>query len=271
MRIFLNGKPIDTYAADIVTLKKEHGFSDSCVSVLNGFGTDDGVLHENDRVHLLDKNKLPDKDTLEELLYARHTPLLHEKIKNACVGIAGLGGLGSNIAVSLARTGIGRLVIADFDIVEPTNLNRQQYLIRHLGMNKTDALESIINEINPYVKITKANVQVTKENAPEIFRDCLVVCEALDNAQSKSMLVDTLLENTSAAVVAASGLAGYGDANMIKTRKLGSRLILCGDGISEAACGVGLMAPRAAICAGHQANAVLNILAEKMYRKDDSI
>lgn len=263
MRIFINGKPVDTQAADMAELIKEQGFGDSCVSVLNGFGTDEGALHENDRVHLLDKTKLPDKDTLEELLYARHTPLLHEKFKNACVGIAGLGGLGSNIAVSLARTGIGRLVIADHDIVDPTNLNRQQYFIKHLGMFKTDALESIIRDINPYVDITKANVRLTKENAPEIFKDCSVVCEALDNAEGKSMLVDTLLQNTSARVVAASGLAGYEDANMIKTRKLGSRLILCGDGMTEAECGVGLMAPRAAICAGHQANAVLNILAEQ--------
>lgn len=261
MNIFLNGKQIITSSQSINALRSEYGFPEGSITILNGFGVQDSALSENDRVHILEKGTMPDKDTLEELLYARHTPMIQDKFKKACVGIAGLGGLGSNIAVNLARTGIGRLVIADHDTVDPTNLNRQQYRIRHLGMYKTDALKAELGEINPYVEIINVNRKVTEENAAEIFGGCDIVCEAFDNAECKAMLVNTLLEKLpEVKVVAASGLAGLGSCNDIRTRKIVSRLIICGDGVSEAGCGTGLMAPRAAVCAGHQSNAVLQLI-----------
>ena len=264
MKISLNGKSYIAEVTSLSELKKIMGFEEeNTVCVLNGFQTSqDAVLNENDSVFLIKKGVMPDRQELEMLMCARHTPELHECFKKAKIGIAGCGGLGSNIAVSLARSGIGTLVIADFDIVEPTNLNRQQYFIKHLGMLKTDALKSLISEINPYVEVQAVNEKITEDNVLEIFGECDIVCEAFDNPLSKAMIVNTLLEqNKEIKVISGSGMAGLESCNLIKTKKIGNRLIICGDGITQAENGVGLMAPRVAVCAGHQANAVLQILS----------
>lgn len=264
MEISLNGKKYITNAHCLSELKKTTGFNESSViCILNGFQTSQDVeLYENDIVFFAEKGVMPKKDELEMLMCARHTPKLHNCFKKAKVGIAGCGGLGSNIAISLARSGIGKLVIADFDIVEPTNLNRQQYFVKHLGMLKTDALKGLIADINPYVEVETVNRKINESNAIEVFGSCNIVCEAFDNPVSKAVLVNTLLEQSSdIKVVSGSGMAGIEDCNLIKTKKIGQRLVICGDGISEAKEGAGLMAPRVAVCAGHQANAVLRILS----------
>lgn len=192
---------------------------------------------------------------------ARHTPRVHEKVKKARVAVAGLGGLGSNITISLARTGVGHLHLIDFDIVEPSNLNRQQYKISHLGMYKTDAIKKEIEEINPYITVTTECVRVTEENAAALFKDDDIICEAFDNPESKSLLVNTILEAfPEKAIVAASGMAGYESGNLIKTRRISKNFYLCGDGVTDAKIGRGLMAPRVSICAGHQANMVLRLI-----------
>jgi sulfur carrier protein ThiS adenylyltransferase len=192
---------------------------------------------------------------------ARHTPGVHARLKEAVVGIAGAGGLGSAIAVALARVGVGRLIIADFDVVEPSNLNRQQYFIDQIGQLKTEALAANLARINPYISVESHPVLLTAGNTPAIFAPCRVVVEAFDRADQKALLVETVLERLPAAtVIAASGLAGYGPNNSITTRRISSRLYLVGDGASEARPGSGLMAPRVGIAASHQANQVVRCI-----------
>lgn len=263
MNITLNGKEYSFFGRTLHELSLRCGFGgNDTVSVINGFQTAEDVpLNEGDSVFLLKKGVMPPEDELEELMCARHTPQVHKKFKSSCVGIAGCGGLGSNIAVMLARSGVGRLIIADFDVVEPTNLNRQMFMIRHLGMYKTEALKSLIKEINPYISVETHCVKITEENATEIFGCCDVVCEAFDDPDGKAMLVNTLLsKNKTVKIAAASGLAGLSSCNDISTRRIGERLVICGDGVSAAENGVGLMAPRVAVCAGHQANAALSFI-----------
>jgi sulfur carrier protein ThiS adenylyltransferase len=237
------------------------------VLILNGFpASADSLLHEGDEVFLILRGEIPTEAELEGLMAARHTPGVHARLKAATVGIAGVGGLGSAVAVALARVGVGRLVIADFDVVEPSNLNRQQYFIDQIGLPKVEALAANLQRINPYVAVIPHPALLDPTNIPVIFDSCSIVVEAFDRADMKAMLVDTVLtQMQGVTVVAASGLAGYGPNNAITTRKITSRLYLCGDGASEAQPGQGLMAPRVAIAAGHQANQVIRIiLGEKL-------
>ena len=201
------------------------------------------------------------REEMESMMIERHTKAVHEKLQKAEVAIAGLGGLGSHIAVSLVRAGIGHLYLVDFDKVEISNLNRQYYRDCHIGRYKTEALEEELKEINPWVDIKINTVRVTEKNAPEIFGKYSVVCEAFDRPEAKAMLVNTLLPQfPSMKIIGASGMAGYQDANLIETKRVMNRFYLCGDrqnGIETGAC---LMAPRVMICAGHQANKVLELL-----------
>ena len=208
-------------------------------------------------------SQVPLYEEFETAMEERHTPELHKKLKNAVVGVAGLGGLGSNIAIILARLGIGKLILADFDCVELLNLNRQQYFIKHIGMKKCDAIKEIIKEINPYIHIVTYNQKIDEKNALEIFSECSIVCEAFDNPDSKAMLVNTIMcKSDKIKLIASSGMAGYEICNDIVTRKINDRFYLCGDGISGAEKGRSLMAPRVAVCAGHQANQVIRLIAE---------
>jgi sulfur carrier protein ThiS adenylyltransferase len=173
-----------------------------------------------------------------------------------------LGGLGSNIAVMLARIGVGKLLLVDFDKVEPSNLNRQYYDVSHLGMLKTDALKSQIDKINPFIETETRAEKITEENIIEIFKDYGIVCEAFDNPQNKAILTNTLLESGQKKIVAASGMAGHDSSNKIKTRRMFKNLYLCGDAEPAKYDGNGFMAPRVIICAGHQANMALRLLLE---------
>jgi sulfur carrier protein ThiS adenylyltransferase len=235
---------------------------DADILILNGFPAPaDSLLSEGDAVFLIRRGEQPTEEELEYLMASRHTPGVHARLKGATVGIAGVGGLGSAIAVALARIGVGRLIVVDFDVVEPSNLNRQQYFIDQLGMYKADALCDNLRRINPYVKVESHRVMLGPDNIPSIFADCSIVVEAFDRADMKAMLVDTVLTGMpQATVVAASGLAGYGPNNDITTRRVSRRLYLVGDTVSEAKPGSGLMAPRVGIAAGHQANQVVRII-----------
>ncbi|MCL2183697.1 MAG: sulfur carrier protein ThiS adenylyltransferase ThiF [Chitinispirillia bacterium] len=201
-----------------------------------------------------------DDAELESLMAERHTPGTHEKLKSAKVAIAGAGGLGSNIAVSLARLGVGELLLVDHDVVEPSNLNRQHFGISHIGMKKTEALKNQLADINPFITVKTSNAFITEDNAVDIFSGYGIVCEAFDCPKSKAVLVSTLLSSLPATkIVAASGIAGTGPANDIKTSaRMSGRLYICGDESTEA--DEGLMSPRVLICAGHQANAVLRLV-----------
>lgn len=197
---------------------------------------------------------------LEGMMMSRHTPGVYDAVKDARVAIAGLGGLGSNIAVMLARTGVGHIHLIDFDMVDASNLNRQHYSIKHLGMYKTDALKEQLEQINPFVDITADCIKVTSENAVKLTGDADIVCEAFDNPEAKAMLTDAVLSYTDKILVAASGMAGIESSNDIITRKVTDRFYMCGDGVTAAQDGTGVMAPRVTICAAHQANMVVRII-----------
>lgn len=205
------------------------------------------------------------REQLEQAMDQRFSKEVYEKFKQARICIAGLGGLGSNIAIMLARSGIGTLKLIDFDVVDITNLNRQAYRIEHIDRPKTEALREMIGEINPYIKIEVIQKKVTEENLAELFTGEQLVCEAFDNPEYKAMLVNYLLEQQpETIVVSGSGMAGVGSSNWICTRQKMKRLYVCGDEESDAYAGMGLLSPRVSICAGHQANMLLRlILGEK--------
>ena len=210
------------------------------------------------------------REEIRAALTARHSRPLQDKLDGAHVAVAGLGGLGSHVAVFLARAGVGHLHLVDFDRVELTNLNRQNYLLRHVGMYKTDALLEQLKEINPYLDLRTDCVKVTERNLSELFAEDDIVCEAFDRPEAKAMLVNGILEHfPQAFLVSASGMAGYSDSNRIQTRKITDHFYLCGDGIevSEASEGKGLMAPKVAVCAGHEADLVLRLIAEELSKE----
>lgn len=263
MRIFINGKKFDIDEFKLHTIKNKY-FPEADIVIYNGFETVENVtLVENDILHFIKKGVLPSEDELESLISARHTPYVHNKVKKAKVAVAGLGGLGSNIAIMLARTGIGKLLLVDFDIVEPSNLNRQCYYIGHLGMKKTEAMVEQIKNINPFIELETKCVRVEQNNIVEIFKDYKIVCEAFDKPEYKAMLVNQIMHHfPDTKVVASSGMAGYYRSNKIQTTHPFKNLFVCGDNENEAKAGQGLMAPRVNICAGHQANAILRLILE---------
>ena len=197
-----------------------------------------------------------------DALIRRHGTALHERFSSATIAICGLGGLGSNIAIALARAGIGKLLLIDFDRVDITNLHRQQYKANQIGCYKADALAENLLEIAPYTETQTVTAKITEENFVHLLKDADIVCEAFDNAESKAMLVNGVLEQLPHCyLVAASGMAGMDTPNTIKTRKVMKRFYLCGDEVSDVANTIGLVAPRVMLCAAHQAHTVLRILA----------
>lgn len=266
MNICINGKSIVTDCDTLYELRDQYAENieqkDKLITIFNGFQTyDDFNLNENDNVSFIVKGQMPDKEEFEALMCARHTPHVFEKVKKAHVAIAGLGGLGSNVAVSLARTGVGNLHLIDFDIVEPSNLNRQQYRIKDLGLFKTEALKSVIQDINPFINVVINTVKITDENVKDLFKDDEIICEAFDNPEAKSMLFDNFIQHfPEKKFVCASGMAGFESSNSIVTKKMCKNAYICGDFVTGAKPGRGLMAPRVSICAGHEANMILRLI-----------
>jgi len=262
MRIWLNEQLLEIGAETTLLEVRDRFKPGADVVILNGHAENtDPPLREEDRIVLIRRGEQPSAAELESQLVARHSPGVHEKIRAATVGIAGVGGLGSPVAIALARCGVGRLILADFDVVEPSNLNRQQYFIDQLGMPKVAALHQTLSRINPYVAVTAHQVRLSASNIPELFGEVDVLVEAFDAADQKAMLTEVFLSLfPDRPLVAASGLAGYGPSGTIRTRRAAGRLYLVGDETSAARPGEGLMAPRVGIAAHHQANAVLRLL-----------
>ena len=205
---------------------------------------------------------IPTKEEWNRALSERHGEKLQKKFSSATVAVCGVGGLGSNIAISLARAGIGKLILIDFDRVDITNLHRQQYKANQIGMNKTDALRDNLLEIAPYVAIETHTERVAEENAAHLLQGADIICEAFDVAECKAMLTNLVLETMpDKYLVAASGMAGMGSANTIQTRRVSKRFYLCGDERSDVQSEGSLVASRVMLCAAHQAHTVLRILA----------
>jgi len=232
------------------------------VFIVNGYPAAAGdTVRDGDACWLIRKGEHPGPDEMERLLYARHTPGVQEKIKNSAVGVMGLGGLGSVVAVALARVGVGRLLLADFDVVEPSNLNRQQYFIDQVGEKKTQALRRNLARVNPYLTVEVFDGELNAGNIPLVFHGVDVLAECFDGARTKAMALQTVLTSMpGVGYVGSSGMAGHGDNNLIVTRKVRPGVYIVGDGEAEARPGHGLMAPRVGIAAHHQANQVLRIL-----------
>lgn len=205
--------------------------------------------------------KIITQEELRAALVSRHGEETQRRLERACVGVAGLGGLGSPIAVHMARLGVGKLVLVDFDTVDLTNLNRQHYRIQDVGIPKTLALLEQLEAINPYLNYETYTERICPANAKALFQHCDVICEAFDRADQKAMLIETLcaaLPETP--LICGSGMAGAASANRIVTRRAFKNLYICGDGESDIADGGGLFSPRVAVCAAHQSTMALRLL-----------
>lgn len=262
--IFLNEQnrsvPEDMTAGELCD--KEKPGAD--ILVINGFpAREDSILKDGDQVVFIRRGEIPIKEELEALMVARHTPGVHKRMKKSTVGIAGLGGLGSAVAIALARIGVGTLILVDFDIVEPSNLNRQHFFIDQIGKAKTEAMKEILASINPYVKVFTHRIELNRMNIPQLFKMADIIIECFDRAEEKAMILETaaeLLPDTF--IIGASGLAGYGDSNSIKTWRITGKIYLIGDLEKAAEPGRGLMAPRVGIAAHHQANLAVSLLID---------
>ena len=205
---------------------------------------------------------IPTKEEMHQALSERHGAELQKKISAARVAVCGLGGLGSNIAIALARAGVGHLHLIDFDRVDITNLNRQQYFVRQLGLLKTDALQETLTDIAPYCDITTSSVKITEDNFAQLLEKEDIVCEAFDCSEAKATLVNGVLERfPEKYLLSSSGMAGFGSANTIVTRHVFQHFYLCGDGMSDVNDGIGLVSSRVLTCAAHEAHMVIRILA----------
>lgn len=234
--------------------------------IVNGFPVAaDTVLRDSDHCWLIRRGEVPSSDEIDFLLHARHTPGVHDRVMQASVGIMGIGGLGSAVAVALARIGVGRMLLVDFDVVEPTNLNRQHYFIDQIGMAKTDALQETLARINPHLLIDVFNQRLTAQSIVHLFSEVDVLVECFDDAVMKADALRVALTDLKGiGYVGASGVAGFGDNNSIRTSRVAERVFLVGDGESAAAPGQGLMAPRVGIAAHQQANQVVRILLDEV-------
>ena len=207
---------------------------------------------------------IPGEEEMRQVLRIRHGDKIQDKFDAASVAVCGLGGLGSNVAVSLARAGVGRLILIDFDKVDVSNLHRQQYKAAQVGMHKTEALAANLQEIAPYIAVETYTERISEDNFYSLLKEAGVICEAFDNAQAKAMLVNGVMERMPEKyLVAASGMAGFGSANAIRTRRVTERFYLCGDGVSDVADDIGLISSRVMLCAAHEAHVILRILAGK--------
>lgn len=205
------------------------------------------------------------KEMYFQALIDRHGKTNQERFSGATVAICGLGGLGSNIAICLARAGIGKLILIDFDEVDVTNLHRQQYKFSQVGKPKAEALKANLLEINPFIEIEAHQVMVTENNLENLIYEADIVCEAFDKAEEKAMLVNSVLSRfPDKYLLSGSGMAGFSSANEIKTKRLSKHFYMSGDGVSDVNDGIGLISSRVMACAAHEAHMVLRILMGKM-------
>ena len=196
--------------------------------------------------------------------FSAHDSRIIPILQNAVIGIAGAGGLGSNIAVSLTRSGIGKLVVADFDKIEPSNLNRQQFFEDQIGMPKVIALLENLNKVSPFTKYQVHEIKLNPENILLIYKNVDIMVEAFDKAEMKTMLIETWLAKfPNKPIIAASGITGWGKNELLHTRKI-DNLYICGDEETDLQAGISPMAPRVAIVANMQANLVLEILLKNL-------
>lgn len=185
---------------------------------------------------------------------------IEDRLKNKTVGIAGCGGLGSNCAVALARVGVGKLIIADFDVIEESNLNRQYFFYDQVGQQKALSLKENIQKINPKVEVEAHDLMIDAENVIPIYQDCDVIVEAFDRAEMKQMIIEAVCEDLpNKHLITGLGVAGWGNNNAIHCRQV-DNLFICGDEGEGTTADIPPLAPKVGIVANMQANVVLEIL-----------
>lgn len=223
------------------------------------------IVSGGERIVLIKRGEIPTRQELAFMISARSPQVLTDCLNQARIGIAGLGGLGSLVAAAFARMGIFEIVGVDYDVVEPSNINRQYYFLDQIGMKKTEALRVTLQRINPFARYTFIDGKVTAENAPLLFAGCDVIVEAFDEALAKGMLFDAWSRHYAAGTyyVGASGVAGYRSEPPVTVTKIGGRAYVVGDLVTEALDGEGLTASRVGIAAHMQANVAANLLVEK--------
>ncbi|MCF7858163.1 MAG: sulfur carrier protein ThiS adenylyltransferase ThiF [Candidatus Cloacimonetes bacterium] len=200
----------------------------------------------------------------KEEFFSKHDQRIIPKLQRAVIGIAGAGGLGSNVAISLTRAGIGELIIADFDKIEPSNLNRQQYFQNQIGLPKVAALKDNLEKISPFTRVKIYEVKLDKTNIIPIFKNVDILVEAFDKSEMKVMLIETWLGKfPKKPIIAASGLAGWGKNELIHTKQI-DNLLICGDEESRVTEAISPLSPRVGIIANMQANLVLELLLSKI-------
>lgn len=196
-----------------------------------------------------------------EDIFERNVPGTRRILSKRTVAIAGCGGLGSNVAVALARAGIGKLIITDPDVIELSNLNRQYYFVKDVGKKKTDALSSHLLSINPGLKVESHFIELTRENVCHLFKKADLLIEAFDKAESKAWLIETWCTHfPNKPIICGSGLSGYGSTNKLTVQRSGN-IVICGD--FETDMSMGLISSRVAIVANMQANEAIEILVKK--------
>lgn len=247
----------------LADLVKDHAAGgEADILLVNGYPASlQTILTDDDQCWLWKRGKVPSAEEMRRLLFARHSPGVQTRLQTKVVGIMGLGGLGSLVAIALARMGIGGLLLADYDVVEPTNLNRQQYFVDQIGQKKTAALRDILQRVNPHVAVTLIDRRLAEEDIGGLFHDVHALVECFDDPAMKAAGLRAALHNLPGVFyVCASGLAGYGENNAIRTRRLYPCVYIVGDEVSGASPGQGLMAARVGIAAHHQANQVVRLL-----------
>ena len=179
-------------------------------------------------------------------------------LESVRVGIAGAGGLGSNCAMHLVRSGVKHITIADFDVVNESNLNRQFFFRDQIGQKKVEAIKANLLRIEPDADIRAVDIRLDVSSAREIFADCGIVVEAFDAVDAKVMLVSAFA-SSGKKLVTASGLAGWGRSNAMRVRKMGN-IVAIGDGETSVGDGAAPVSPRVGIAAAMEANAVVSLL-----------
>ena len=186
------------------------------------------------------------------------TPEERTALESVRVGIAGAGGLGSNCAMHLVRSGVKHITISDFDVVNESNLNRQFFFRDQIGQKKVEAVKANLLRIEPDADIRAVDMRLDASSAREIFADCGIVVEAFDAVDAKVMLVSAFA-SSGKKLVTASGLAGWGRSNAMKVRKMGN-IVAIGDGETSVGDGAAPVSPRVGIAAAMEANAVVSLL-----------
>ena len=263
MALLVNEKEVPFHTGmTLADLVRVQGGDAADILLVNGYpATVQTALFDGDQCWLWKRGKVPSADEMQHLLYARHSPGVQARLQDKVVGIMGLGGLGSLVAIALARMGIGSLLLADYDVVEPTNLNRQQYFVDQIGQKKTSALQDILQRVNPHVFVTTIDRRLAEDDIGIVFKGVHALVECFDDPAMKAAGLRAALHHLPGVFyVGASGLAGYGENNAIRTRRLYPGIYLVCDELSAAGPGQGLMAARVGIAAHHQANQVVRLL-----------